>query len=300
MRSVRSVASFFRGIEAAPRTGGPCGSCARRRELRLLDGAPPRRETRFLCWKTRFPLCSPWRCSSRALPWHVTLSESAQRILGEIIVETYALRTDFQTWHAVEVDRHGTALRALCGAVRVEEIGMMRFGAPTCPQCVRIDALPVRCPRSSPRWLDLELRRLTAEPLKTWLDNKEKAERDAEAKRAEAERVAADAAQEERDRHQREKDEEQRAWAKWRRAQHVSLSAREREWEELLRRDWAEHDVVGAQELEELIYSVPGDCGGSTCRAPRPARASTCGGRTQSSGHAKHARRGLRPQHRSP
>ena len=178
---------------------------------------------------------------------------------GAIIVETRCLSAAYGTTHAVEVDEHGTALRVLCGTVPLKDIGITRYVVPTCPQCVRVDALPVRCPETSPRWFALELRRTAAEPWKNWHDAKEKAERDAEAERAEAERALADAAEEKRQREGREKKEEQRAWSKWKHEQHLSLTAREREWAEILRRDWAQHGQE--EEKEELIHSAPGDCG---------------------------------------
>jgi hypothetical protein len=193
----------------------------------------------------------------------MSIDESAKRMPlsgdGAIIVETCCLRAAFGTTHAVEVDERGTALRVLCGTVPLEDIGLTRHGVPTCPHCVRVDALPVRCPPTSPRWLALELRRIAAEPWKSWYDAKENAVRDAETQRAEAECALAAAAQEERERKDREKKEEQRAWSRWKHAQHLSLSAREREWAESLRRDWAQHGQE--EEKEEPIHSAPGDCG---------------------------------------
>jgi hypothetical protein len=86
---------------------------------------------------------------------------------GAIIVETRTLRCDHSITHAVEVDESHKPRRVLCGSVPIEEIGPLSiFGPPTCISCVRIDALPPACPRSSPRWLALELRRLSAEATK--------------------------------------------------------------------------------------------------------------------------------------
>ncbi len=169
----------------------------------------------------------------------------AAALEGEIIVETRALVRDYQAMHAVEVDERGTALRVLCGTVRVEDMATSRrFAVPTCRRCVNAEVLPVRCPKTSRRWFDLEMRRMAAEANKVWYDAKERAERDAEAKRAEAAEA--------------KRREEQRAWSEWRQAQHVSLSPPEREWAEDLRRDWGEH---GQEPEEELIHSAVGDCG---------------------------------------
>lgn len=46
----------------------------------------------------------------------------------------------------------------------------------------------------------------------------------------------------------------------WQATQHITLSAPERRWQELLRADYAAHGTPEEQE-NELIWSTPGDCG---------------------------------------
>jgi hypothetical protein len=55
--------------------------------------------------------------------------------------------------------------------VAIEHLSALNmYTVPTCEACLRIDALPVRCSKSSPRWFDLERRRAAANALKQALD----------------------------------------------------------------------------------------------------------------------------------
>jgi hypothetical protein len=93
-------------------------------------------------------------------------------------IETRGLLADYRTTHAVMVDFSGRVLRVLCERVPIEAIdGFNKYSVPTCPHCVRIDALPVTCPMGSRQWLNLELRRLAATPMKTILEADEAAAR---------------------------------------------------------------------------------------------------------------------------